>query len=374
MIYLDNAGTTPVLKECVDIVKECLETDFYNPSALYSPSVELSRKIRTAREEILTALRGDGNLVFTSSGSESDNTALFCTKKPNGSRIIVSATEHPAVYNCAMELLQRGYDVVFCGVDEYGRVKEDEFRSLINENTSLISIMHVNNETGCVNDIKKLCKIAKSIKPGVLFHSDGVQAVGKIKVNLSDLGVDLYSISGHKIHAPKGIAGLYIRAGVNIRPYIFGGGQEGGLRSSTENVSGILSFAYALKQATMKVNENADRLFLLRKKIIDGVPSEFRVVDCPTQSPYILYMAMPQVRGEVMLHSLEKYGVYIGTGSACSSKKTHKRLPALLGFDKEYENGTIRVSLNRFTSENDIDYFIKCLNLEYNTLKKYVRG
>ena len=374
MIYLDNAGTTPVLKECADIVKECLEKDFYNPSALYNPSVELSRKIKAAREDILTALRGDGNLIFTSSGSESDNTALFCTKKPNGSRIVVSATEHPAVYNCAMELMQRGYDVVFCGVDEYGRVKEDEFRSLINDNTSLISIMHVNNETGCVNDIKKLCKIAKSIKPGVLFHSDGVQAVGKIKVNLTDLGVDLYSVSGHKIHAPKGIAGLYIKSGVNIRPYIFGGGQEGGLRSSTENVGGILSFSYAIKQATSKVAENAERVASLRQKIIDGVPSEFRVIDCPDHSPYILYMAMPYVRGEVMLHSLEKYGILIGTGSACSSKKTHKRLPTLLGLGKEYENGTIRVSMNRFTTENDIDYFINQLNLEYNTLKKYVRG
>ena len=137
MIYLDNAGTTPVLHECAEIVARCLETDYFNPSALYMPSVELSRKIKTAREEILTALRGDGNFIFTSSGSESDNTALFCSKKPNGSRIIVSADEHPAIYNCAMELQQRGYDVVFCGVDKYGRVKEDEFRSLLNENTSL---------------------------------------------------------------------------------------------------------------------------------------------------------------------------------------------------------------------------------------------
>ena len=374
MIYLDNAGTTPVLHECAEIVARCLETDYFNPSALYMPSVELSRKIKTAREEILTALRGDGNFIFTSSGSESDNTALFCSKKPNGSRIIVSADEHPAIYNCAMELQQRGYDVVFCGVDKYGRVKEDEFRSLLNENTSLVSIMHVNNETGCVNDIKKLCKIAKSVKPNILFHSDGVQAVGKIKVNLTDLGVDLYSVSGHKMHAPKGIAGLYIRSGVNIRPYIFGGGQEGGLRSSTENVAGILSFAYALKETTARVVENGERVGALRKKIIENVPEDFFVVDCPTQSPYILYMAMPYVRGEVMLHSLEKYGIYIGTGSACSSKKAHKRLPSLLGHDKEYENGTIRISFNRFTTEEDVDYFTNQLKLEYNTLKKYVRG
>ena len=374
MIYLDNAGTTPVLKECVSIVNRCLEEDFYNPSALYSPSVSLSRQISDARESILKSLRGDGNVVFTSSGTESDNTALFCTKKPNGSRIIVSYTEHPAVFNSAMELKQRGYDVVFCPVDKYGRVIEEEFRTLMDKNTSLVSVMHVNNETGCVNDIKKLCSIAKEINPNVLFHSDGVQAVGKIKVNLSDLGVDLYTISGHKIHAPKGVAGLFVKKGCHIRPYLFGGGQEGGLRSSTENVAGILSFSYALQEAVSKTAEEGARLEKIRNKIINMLPEGIVVIDPPTHSPFILCLAMRYVRGEVMLHTLEKYGIYIGTGSACSSKKTHKKLPSVLGLNAEYENGIIRVSFNRFTHENDIDYFINMLNLEYNNLLKYVKG
>ena len=374
MIYLDNASTTPVLPECREIVKKCLEEDFFNPSALYAPSIALSRQITAARETILNSLRGDGTVLFTSSGTESDNTALFCTKKTNGSRIIVSYTEHPAIFNAAMELKQRGYDVVFCPVDKFGRVDEEAFRSLVNKDTSLISIMHVNNETGCVNDIKKLCSIAKEIQPNVLFHSDGVQAVGKIKVNLSDLGVDLYSISGHKIHAPKGVAGLYIRSGCSVRPFLFGGGQEGGLRSSTENVAGILAFSCALKEAVMKVSFEGARIEELRKKVIQGAPEDTLAIDCPSHSPFILCLALRYVRGEVMLHSLEKFGIFIGTGSACSSKKAHKKLPSVLGLNEEYENGIIRISFSRFTSENDIDYFINQLNSEYKKLIKYVRG
>ncbi len=375
MIYLDNASTTPVLPEYAEIVKKCLTEDFFNPSAPYAPSVELSRKIKTARENIVSALRGDGTVVFTSSGSESDNTALFCTKKQNGSRIIVSESEHPAVYNAAQELKQRGYDVVFCEVDRFGRVKEESFLSLMTKETSLVSVMHVNNETGAVNDIKRLCALAKKINPEVIFHSDGVQAVGKIKVNLIDLDVDLYSVSGHKLHAPKGIAGLYIKKGVTIRPYIFGGGQENGLRSSTENVAGILAFSEAVQAAVKGQRENSERAENLREKMFSSLPSDsFMPIDCPTHSPYVLCFALRYVRGEVMLHALEGDGVYIGTGSACSSKKGHKRLSSLLGLTPEYENGIIRVSFNRFTAENDIDYFINSIKKEYELLKKYVRG
>ncbi len=374
MIYLDNASTTKPLDKCIEIVNECLKEDFYNPSALYGPSVNLSRKIKEAREIILRSLRGEGNVIFTSSGTESDNTALFCTKKPNGSRIIVSINEHPAVFNAAMELKQRGYDVVFCPVDNTGRVIESEFSKLMTKETSLVSIMHVNNETGSVNDIKTLCSIAKSVHPNVLFHSDGVQAVGKIKVNLTDLGVDLYSFSGHKIHAPKGVAGLYVRSGVNIRPYLFGGGQESGLRSSTENVPGILSFCYALTEAVTRVREEGERLDGLRSQIIKGIGDSFHVVEPIAHSPFILCLAVPYVRGEVLLHSLESHGILVGTGSACSSKKTQKKLPGILGLSEEYENGIIRISFSRFTTKDDIDYFINAFILEYNKLLKYVKG
>ena len=375
MIYLDNAGTTAVLEECVEIYKKYQLTEYFNPSAPYHNSLVLSKEIKKAREDMLKYLRaGNGQIIFTSSGSESDNLALFGTKKINGSRIIVSNSEHPAIYNSAMELKQRGYDVVFCDVDSTGRVIEEKFIELINDNTSLVSIMHVNNETGCVNDIKKLCKIAKNKKREIIFHSDGVQALGKININISDLGVDLYTISGHKIHAPKGIAGLYVKDNVHLKPLIFGGGQENGIRSSTENVGGIMAFAYAIKEAIKTQEENCLKLKTIREDLTSFLKqNDCVIVDSAEQSEFILCFAMKHVRGEVMLHSLEKYGILIGTGSACSSKKGYKRLPSILKLKSEYVSGIIRLSFSRFTQENDIEYFKKCFNLEYKNLIKYVK-
>lgn len=372
-IYLDNAGTTRVLPDVMNIYAKYQTENFYNPSAPYHPSLVLSREIKDTREQILKNLKGNGKFIFTSSGSESDNLALFGTKKSKNSRIIVSESEHPAVYNAAQELKQRGYDVVFCKVDETGRVIEDEFASVMNENVSFVSIMHVNNETGCVNDIKKLCAIAKKMNPEVIFHSDGVQAVGKIKVDLSDLNVDAYTVSGHKIHGLKGVAGLYIKEGINVRPLIYGGGQEFGVRSSTENVGGIVSFGYAVEEAIKRERKNRETILGLRTNLAEFMLKEgFKVITSIEQSPYILCAAMPKVRGEVMLHSLEKYDIYIGTGSACSSKKNHKKLPSMLKLTPEYENGIIRISFSSFTAKNDIDYFKECIKKEYIALKKYI--
>lgn len=373
MVYLDNAGTTKPLDECLKIYSEYQNEKFFNPSALYHPALELFDEIKATRDNICKMLKGKGKMIFTSSGSESDNLAIFGSKKPKNSRIIVSASEHPAVFNAAMELKQRGYDVIFCPVDTSGRVIEKDFAEIVNENTSFISVMHVNNETGSVNDIKKLCSIAKRINPDVIFHSDGVQAVGKIRISLIDLGVDLYTVSGHKIHGLKGVAGLFIKDGINLRPIIYGGGQEFGMRSSTENVGGIISFGKAIERAVEGYGEYGKNIKEIRDDIAEFFTNEgYKVVEGKEQSPYIICAAMPDVRGEVMLHSLEKYGVYIGTGSACSSKKGHKRLPNILKLPKEYENGIIRISFSRFTSKNDMEYFKKCINLEYNHLKKYI--
>lgn len=372
-IYLDNAGTTRALPEVVDIYTKYQTENYFNPSAPYHPSLVLSREIKDTREKILKLLKGNGKFIFTSSGSESDNLALFGTKKGKNSRIIVSESEHPAVYNAAQELKQRGYDVVFCKVDETGRVIESEFAALMNENVSLVSVMHVNNETGCVNDIKKLCSIAKKINPEVIFHSDGVQAVGKIKVDLADLNVDLYTVSGHKIHGLKGVAGLFIKEGINVRPLIYGGGQEFGIRSSTENVGGIISFGYAVEEAIKSEKTNRENAISLRNDLVDFFNEEgFKVVLPCDYSPYILCAIMPKVRGEVMLHSLEKYGIFIGTGSACSSKKAHKKLPAILKLTPEYENGIIRISFSRFTTKSDFEYFKECIKKDFIILNKYI--
>lgn len=373
MIYLDNAGTTNVLPACVKIFDTYQNDLFFNPSAPYHPALELNKKIKETRESIIKNLRGNGKVVFTSSGSESDNLALFGTKKGKNSGIIVSESEHPAVYNAALELKQRGYDVHFCPVDTTGRVIEEEFEKIMTNNISFVSIMHVNNETGCINDIKKLCGIAKKKNPEVIFHSDGVQAVGKIKISLQDLGVDLYTVSGHKIHGIKGVAGLFVKEGVHLQPIIFGGGQEFGIRSSTENVGGIVSFGYALQEAVKVVSANEEKVKALRSDLsLFFSDMGFHVVEAKEQSPYILCAAMPLVRGEVMLHSLEKYGVYIGTGSACSSKEGTKKLPSILKLSPEYEKGIIRISFSRFNTKNDIDNFKNFIKEEYTILKKYV--
>ncbi|HKL73647.1 MAG TPA: aminotransferase class V-fold PLP-dependent enzyme, partial [Clostridia bacterium] len=198
MIFLDNASTTQAHTECVEIMEKYLIQQFYNPSAAYHEALMVQNKIKEARENILKLIGGEGKIIFTASGTESDNLALLGTRKGNGSRIIISKSEHPAIFNCAMELKQRGYDVVEAKVDNVGRVIVSEFANLMTKNTQLVSIMHVNNETGCINDIKALCDIAKRINPEVIFHSDGIQAVGKVKVSMREMGVDLYSISGHK--------------------------------------------------------------------------------------------------------------------------------------------------------------------------------
>lgn len=375
MIYLDNASTTPTTAECANIALKFMTEKFFNPSAPYHPSVDAANELRKCRESILKTLRGDGKIIFTSGGTESDNLALFGCKKQNGSRIIVSASEHPAVMRSAEELKQRGYDVIYCPVDGSARVIVSEFEKLVNKQTSLISIMHVNNETGAVNDIKKLCTIAKKINPEVLFHSDGVQAVGKIRVNLNELGVDFYSVSGHKLGAPKGIGALYMKKGTNLRPILYGGGQEFGLRSSTENLAGAAAFAHAIKHSIENLEQNYNKISALndylRKELIF---SQYKILSEGECSPYILCLSMEFIRGEVMLHSLEKYEIYIGTGSACSSKKSEKRLPSLLNLPKEYEKGIIRISLSENTTKNEIEYFIKTLYLEYSHLIKYMRG
>ena len=374
MIYLDNAGTTQVLPEIVELYNKYQNEFFFNPSAPYHPALEMSREIKNARERIMKKLCAlYGNLIFTSSGTESNNLALFGAKKGKGSRIIVSESEHPSVYNAALELKQRGYDVVFCEVDETGRVMEEKLTELLTPETSLVSVMHVNNETGCVNDIKKLCNIVKNYNKNIIFHSDGVQALGKIPVSIEDLGVDLYTISGHKIHCVKGVSALYCRDGISVKPLLYGGGQEFGIRSSTENVGGIMSFAYAVESAVETQKEKAAVMHDLRETLKEELRSlGFLLVDGKMQSDYILCAVMPKIRGEVMLHSLEKYGIFIGTGSACSSKKTQKKLPKILKLSKEYENGIIRISFSRFTTKDDIYNFVEAIKKEYNILKKYI--
>ena len=269
LIYLDNAATTRIYPEVAKTVLEESEEDFFNPSALYKPSVALSVKIKNAREEIKAALKApEGELYFLSGGTEADNTALFCTRKAKGSRVIVGLGEHDAIINSANQLAQQGFDVQYAPINPDGSVNVEEFEKLLNENVSLVSIMHVSNETGAINDIARLVRLTRKYAPKAVFHSDGVQAFGKIKVNLRALDVDLYTISAHKIHGPKGIGGLFVKKGVSIRPLIFGGGQEKGFRSGTENAPCIIGFAKAVKITNDNFATDYSKKFTFREQLI----------------------------------------------------------------------------------------------------------
>lgn len=377
LIYLDNAATTRIYPEVADLITEESKNDFFNPSALYKPSVALSVKIKNARESVKSALHaGDGELYFTSGGSEGDNTALFCTRKPKGSRIIVGLGEHDAIINGAAQLAQQGYDVVYAPINADGSVNVEEFKNLLTPNVALVSIMHVSNETGAINDVARLCKLTKKIAPNAVFHSDGVQAFGKIKVNLRALGVDLYTISAHKIHGPKGIGALYVKKGTPIKPLIYGGGQEKGFRSGTENAPSILGFAKAVEICMENFDSDLAKKAAFKAQLKEKLLSEIGDVQIISGdenfAPNILTVAFKDVRGEVLLHDIEDDGILVGIGSACSSHH-ESRFKSLLGLDENHKDGIIRFSISYENDENDIDFIVGRIKSSLEKLTGYKR-
>lgn len=377
LIYLDNAATTKIYPNVAKTVMQASEEEFFNPSALYKPSVALSVKIKNARDFIKSSLKAhEGELYFLSGGTEADNTALFCTRKAKGSRIIVGEGEHDAIFNSANQLAQQGYDVVFAPINSDGSINIVEFEKLLNDNVSLVSVMHVSNETGAVNDIAKLVKLTKRHSPKAVFHSDGVQAFGKIKVNLRALDVDLYTISAHKIHGPKGIGGLFVKKGTPIKPLIFGGGQEKGFRSGTENAPSILGFAEAVKMCFDNFDTDYSKKCTFRELLLAKLTKNIDdiVVLSPSENyaPNILTVAFKDVRGEVLLHDIEDMGILVGIGSACSSHH-ESRFKGLLGLDDSHKDGIIRFSTSYENNLEDIDFVVETIKNSLEKLTAYKR-
>lgn len=377
LIYLDNAATTRIYPEVAKTVQTESVEDFFNPSALYKPSVALSVKIKNARENIKSALKApEGELYFLSGGTEADNTALFCTKKQKGSRIIVGEGEHDAILNSAAQLAQQGFDVKYAPINHDGSVNIDEFEKLLNDSVSLVSIMHVSNETGAVNDIQKLVRLTKKYAPKAVFHSDGVQAFGKIKVNLRALDVDLYTISAHKIHGPKGIGALYVKKGVSIKPLLYGGGQEKGFRSGTENAPSILGFEQAVKICFENFDTDYSKKLVFREQLLSKLNENVKdlIVLSPKSNfaPNILTVAFKDVRGEVLLHDIEDKGLLVGIGSACSSHR-ESRFKDLLGLDESHKDGIMRFSTSYENDINDIDYIVDTIKCSLDKLTNYKR-
>ena len=360
LYYLDNAATTKVFDEVFDIMKEC-NKDFYNPSASYGKAIQVKKSLDQSRKTLTDLMRGgQGKLYFTSSATESNNTVFFGVHLRKGQTVLISKGEHPAVYNAAHRLESNGIILKEIPLTKNGTVDEVEFEKLLDNSVALVSVIHVSNETGAVNDIRKLCEITKRFNSKILFHSDGVQAFGKIKINLQNLGVDLYTVSAHKIYAPRGIAALWVKSGVVIDAMLVGGGQEDGFRSSTENVAGAAAFAYSAKKMIDNMEENNAKVDGIKHNLLSKLENsdikDYFVCNSNDEClPYILSLSFDKIKGEVLMYALESDGILISTGSACSSKKAGNRTLQAMGKTDTEIIGSVRISFSPY-EEYDVEY------------------
>lgn len=359
-VYLDNSATTRQYDEVTRKMKEAMDDFYGNPSALHSLGLASEKKIRAARQNLASALGAkEEEIVFTSGGTESDNMALYGiaqAKKREGKKIITSKVEHPAVLEACKVLEKEGFDVTYIGVDDQCRLDTTQLRAAIDDQTTLISIMAVNNETGTIMPIEEIGRL----KGRAVFHTDAVQGFGK--VNLKNTRADLISVSAHKIHGPKGIGALYIKKGVNLPAFIVGGGQERHMRSGTENVPGIIGFGAACQIAMSDIDGRMEKMAAARNYLLAGICdqiSDIRVNSPEDGAASVLNISFLGTRGEVLLHTLEQDQIFVSTGSACSSnKKGGSHVLAAMGLsDKEIE-GAIRFSFNEFNTTEEMDYVI----------------
>ena len=359
MIYLDNAATTQIYESVNQLVFDINSKQFFNSSALYDFGVESKKMFDDAKNQLANNLVTSGeHIIFTSGATESNNMAIFgfLTGKKDA-EYIFSSGEHPSVNNVAEQLKLQGKIVKFLPIQQDGTISSDSLKKTLNENTHFVSIMHVSNETGAINDVEKLCKVVKEYNPNIIFHCDGTQAFGKIPVDVEKLGVDCYTISAHKFHGPKGVGALYVKSISKLKPTIFGGGQQNGKRSGTENLSGVCGMALAGSIACKNIQTNYAMIKSFRdyvKQEISANFDDFIFNECDNNSPYILSISFKDLRGEVLLHMLDKCGVIIGVGSACSSKKQENRVLSQMKVKKEYLLGSIRISFSSFNTPEEI--------------------
>ncbi|MBI5884694.1 cysteine desulfurase, partial [archaeon] len=366
IIYLDNAATTMVdarvLKEMLPFFNE----KYGNASSLHAKGQEAGKALQDARLKVAGLLGClPEEIIFTSCGSESNNLALKGTAealKGRGKHIISTRFEHPSVLNTLKELVEgKGFEVTLIGVDEKGFVKLDELKKAVRKDTILASVMLANNEVGSIQPMAEIIKIVKAVNPDTLVHSDAVQGLGKIKIGLNALGIDLMSFSGHKIHAPKGVGVLYRKKGIKLKPLIQGGGQEQGLRSGTENIAFIAGFAKALELALAEMQENNKRMLGLKKKLVDclleRIPESRLNGSMEYSLPNIANVSFPGAEGESILFMLDALGICVSTGSACSQKSLKpSHVLQAMGLNHLRMHGSIRFSLSRFTQKKEIDF------------------
>lgn len=382
MIYLDNCATTKPRKEVIMAMMESLEEDFANPSSLHRLGLRSEKKIKEVREIISSFLKVDSkDIYFTSGGTESNNIAIqsiINKYKQRGNHIITTKIEHPSVLNVIRNYEKLGFKATYLDVDYLGRIDIEQLKSSISKDTILISIIHVNNEIGVIQNIKEIRNIIDSSNSKAILHLDGIQSFGKIDFSLKALGVDTYSFSGHKIYGPKGIGGLYINKNLKLSPIVFGGNQERGLRSGTENMPGIIGLGEAVKIISKNFHAEQEHVFKLKKYMAQRIYDEIDDIRVNTSidensSPYILNISFNNTRGEVLLHYLEDKGIYVSTSSACSSHGTEKShvLKSIGLNDKEIE-GAVRFCFTYENTKDDIDYTIDVLKSSVKDIRKII--
>ena len=355
-IYLDNSATTAVDDRVVDKMSEVMRTSYYNPHAFYRNALDNEKFVDSVRRQLAVLTLGDADVIFTGSGTEADNLAVAgCLRGVNG-HIITSKGEHPAVYETFRALENKGWKVEYIGLNRDGSVRIDELEEKLKPETQLVSIMHVSNETGAVNDINRIKSVMSRVCPEALLHSDGVQAFGHICT--AGLKADMYSVSAHKIHGPKGVGALIVKKGVKLKPLLYGGGQESGLRPGTLNVEGIAGLGKAAELISEADAEHMRRLkYLMWSQISESC--SWTVLNGPELekgAPHEMSVGFPGVRGEVLLHLLEDEGILLSAGSACSTKKGKKnRTLSEIGLSDAINAGSVRISFSRFNTDSEIN-------------------
>lgn len=370
--YLDNSATTRVYPEVAKLMCKIMTEDYGNPSSMHNKGVEAERYVTQSLKRIAGAMKvSEKEIIFTSGGTESDNLALIGTAMANqraGRHIITTKVEHPAILNTVKYLEGEGFEIEYLSVDRYGVISLEELKEKLRPDTILVSIMHTNNEVGAVMPIAKAGEIIKANNPATLFHVDAVQGFGKAEIYPKRMNIDMLSVSGHKIHGPKGIGILYVNEKVKIKPISYGGGQQKGMRNGTLNVPGIAGIGLAVETICAGLKEEREKLYGLKRYFLSEVSKIERVTvnGCKKDengefaveetAPHIMNISVSGLRSEVMLHALEEKGIYVSAGSACAShsKKESSTLKSM-GASAEMMDGALRISMSVFTSREDLD-------------------
>lgn len=380
--YLDNSATTRCEREVTELVEKLMLTDYGNPSSMHLKGMEAENYIKEAKTRIAKTLKvKEKEIVFTSGGTESDNLALLGVALANqraGKHIITTEVEHAAIHAAVQFLEEFGFEITKIPVDGNGVISLEKLEQELRNDTILVSIMHVNNEVGAVEPIEEAARLIHEKSPKASFHVDAIQSYGKYKINPKKMGIDLLSVSGHKIHGPKGTGFLYVNEKVKIRPIILGGGQQSGMRSGTENVPGIAGMALACEMAYKNLEENRANLYALKQRFCQ------RLLELPdvkingaydeSSAPQIVSASFKGIRSEVLLHTLENKEIYVSAGSACSSNKPAPSKTLLaMKVPKDELEATVRFSFSVHTKEEELDYTIEVLREILPVLRKYTR-